>query len=101
MHKTGQRCAQIMAMDHHIHDSVIKEKFSALKTFGQTLANGLLDHALSTEPDTRAGFGKVDVTQHGVGGADAAKSWIGEHDDVYASPASRSMLTPIVTRGIC
>src|SRR6202521_4501593 len=59
----GQRGAQLMAVHHHVHHAVLLEIFGALKALRQLLANGLLDHAGSSEADERAGLGDLDVAQ--------------------------------------
>src|ERR1019366_6203459 len=55
------------------------QEFGALKTFGQLLANGLLDDARAGKADEGAGFGDVQIAQHGETGGDAAGGGVGEH----------------------
>ncbi len=56
--------------------------FGALEAFGQLFADGLFDHALARKADERSRFGDLDVAQHRIGRADAARGRIGEHDDI-------------------
>ena len=74
--------AQLVAVDHHVDHAVVPEIFGALKAFRQLLADGLLDDARPGEADQRAGFGDLDIAEHGVGRGDAAGGRIGEHHDV-------------------
>ena len=54
---------------------------------------GKADHGL--------GLGNVNITQHGIGGGDAAGRRIGEHHDIGQVCAARSSCTATVVRGIC
>ena len=44
---------------------MLQQKFRTLKAFRQLLADGLLDDARSGKADQRAGFGDVEIAQHG------------------------------------
>src|SRR5438552_9213782 len=69
-------------MDDSVQKTVFQQEFGALKSFGEFLADGLLDHARTGKPDERAGFPDVEVAEHGEAGGDAAGSGIGEHRDI-------------------
>ena len=68
---------------------MLEQKLAALKPFGQLLANGLLDDARTGEADQRAGFGNIQIAQHGEAGGNAAGGGIGEHADVRQRASSR------------
>ena len=59
-----------MAVDDHVDHAVLEQVFGALEAFGQSLADGLLDHARAGEADERAGLGDLHVAEHRVGGRD-------------------------------
>ena len=61
---------------------MLEQEFGALEAFGELLADGLLDDARSREANERAGFGDVEVAEHGEAGGDAAGGRVGEHADV-------------------
>src|ERR1700704_2469030 len=73
---------EVFAVDDGVEKTVFKKEFGALKSFGELLANGLLDHAGAGETDERAGFANVEVAEHGEAGSDAARGGVGEHGDV-------------------
>src|SRR5262245_49440559 len=78
----GHRRPQILAMDHHVDHTVLAQILGALEAVRQFLADGLLDDARPGEADERTGLSDVDVTEHRVGGGDAAGGRIGQHDDI-------------------
>src|SRR5229473_1599811 len=69
-------------MDDGVEETVFEEEFGALETFGEFLADGLLDDARAGETDERAGFADVEVAEHGEAGGDTAGGGIGKHGDV-------------------
>ena len=69
---------QFFAGDDGVEETVVEQKFGALKTFGEFLADGLLDDAGAGETDERAGFGDVEIAEHGETGGDAAGGGVGE-----------------------
>src|SRR6266446_897760 len=69
-------------MDNGVEEAVFKQEFGALKTFGEFLANGLLDDARAGETDKRSGFANIEVAEHGEAGRDAAGGGVGEHGNV-------------------
>jgi hypothetical protein len=50
---------------------------AGLETFGQVAFDGFADDAGAGKADEGAGFGEVDIAQHGVGSGDAARSRVG------------------------
>ncbi len=80
--KRDKRRAQFVAMHDHVDHAVIEQIFRALEPIRQSLADGLFDHALAGEADERAGLCDLHVAQHRIGGADAARRGVGEHDDI-------------------
>ena len=72
----------VAARHHHIDHAVVFQKFGALETFGQPLADRLLDHPRSGKADDGTGFGNLDIAEHGIGGGDPTSGWIGQHDDI-------------------
>ena len=96
----GERRALLAARHDHVDHAVTHQVFGALEAFRQPLADRLLDHPLAGEADDRAGFGEMDVAEHGVGGGDAAGRRIGEDDDI-GQAAARRRRTATVARGIC
>src|SRR5712692_8525058 len=73
---------QILAVDNGVEEAMLEQELGALETFGQLLADGLLDHARPGKADQRAGLGNVQIAQHGVAGGDASGGRVGEHGDV-------------------
>jgi len=61
---------------------VLEEELGALEAFGELLANGLLDDAGAGEADEGAGFGDVEVAEHGEAGGDAASGGVSHEGDV-------------------
>src|SRR6266478_926159 len=78
----GDEGLEVLAMDDGVEEAVFEEEFGALETFGELLADGLLDDARAGETDERAGFTDVEVAEHGEAGGDAAGGGVGEHGDV-------------------
>jgi hypothetical protein len=60
---------------------VLQQELGALESFRQLLADGLLDDAGAGESDESAGFGDVEVAQHGEAGGDASGGGVGEDGD--------------------
>src|ERR1700749_2817727 len=56
----------ISAMHHSIKHSVLNQELAGLEAFRQFLADGLLDHARTSEADQRSRLGNVQIAQHGV-----------------------------------
>src|SRR6266404_9103172 len=69
-------------MDDGVEKSMLEKELGALKSFGEFLANGLLDDAGASEADEGSGFGDVEIAEHGEAGGDAAGGGIGEQRDV-------------------
>ncbi len=61
---------------------MLQQELGALEAFREFLADGLLDDARAGEADERAGFGDVEVAEHGEAGGDAAGGGVGEDADV-------------------
>src|SRR5229473_6062761 len=78
----GDEGLEVLAVDDGVEEAVFEEEFGALKSFGEFLADGLLDDARAGETDERAGFTDVEVAEHGEAGGDAAGGGVGEHGDV-------------------
>ena len=74
----ANRRLQLTPVDDHVEHAALDQKFAALESFGQLLADGLLDHAGPGETDERLWFGDVDVAQHGKTGRHAARRRIGQ-----------------------
>ena len=70
------------AMDDSVEEAFFQEELGALEAFWEFLTYGLLDNAGAGEADECAGFGYVQVAEHGEAGGDAAGGGIGEHADV-------------------
>src|ERR1700679_3057281 len=68
----------VLARNDGVEESGLEQKFGGLKTFGEFLADGLLDDARTGETDERARFGNVEVAEHGVTGVNATSLGIGE-----------------------
>jgi hypothetical protein len=77
-----QRRAQIMAVDHHVDHAVFLQEFGLLESVGQVLADRLLNHPRTGETDQGSWLGHMNITQHRIGGRDAARGRIGENDDI-------------------
>src|SRR6266849_4162359 len=80
--RAGDEGLEVLAVDDGVEKTVFEQEFGTLKSFGELLANGLLDHAGAGETDERAGFADIEVAKHGEAGGDAAGGGIGEHGDV-------------------
>ncbi len=84
---------QRVAVDDHVDHAMLEQIFGALESFGQFLADGLLDHPLAGEADQRARLGDLDVAEHRIAGGDAAGGRVGQHDDIgqagLAQPGQR------------
>src|SRR6266481_8372344 len=78
----GDKGLELLAVDDGVEESVFEQEFGALETFGEFLANGLLDDARSSESNKRAGFANVEVAKHGEAGGHATSGGIGEDGDV-------------------
>src|SRR5216683_2209079 len=78
----GDEGLEVLARDNGVEETVFEEEFGALKSFGEFLADGLLDDARAGETDERAGFGDVEVAEHGEAGGDASGGGVGHHGDV-------------------
>jgi hypothetical protein len=79
---------------------VFEEELGALEAFGELLADGLFDDAGAGEADERAGFGDVEVAEHGEAGGDAAGGGVGEDADV-GDAASSSWARPVAILASC
>jgi hypothetical protein len=73
---------EVFAGDDRVEEAVGEQEFGALEAFGELLADGLLDDAGAGEADERAGFGDVEVAEHGEAGGDAAGGGVGHDGDV-------------------
>src|SRR5678815_2880505 len=73
---------ELAPRNDRIHYSVLEEKLGGLESFGQLLADGLLDHARSREADHRARLGQNGIAEHREAGANTTGSGIGEDRDV-------------------
>ncbi len=60
---------------------MVEQEFTALKTFGQFLSHGLLDHTRARETDQRIWLRDVDVAEHGETGGNAARRRIRQYRD--------------------
>src|SRR5216684_5419700 len=78
----GDEGLEVLAVDDGVEETVFEEEFGALKSFGEFLADGLLDDAGAGKTDERAGFANVEVAEHGEAGSDAAGGGVGEHGDI-------------------
>src|SRR5258708_23532858 len=78
----GDKGLEVLAMDDGVEESVLEQKFGALKSLGKFLADGLLDDARTGESNERAGLADIEVAEHGKTGGDAAGGGIGEHGNV-------------------
>lgn len=74
--------AEIFAGDDGVQEAVFEEELGALEAFGELLADGLLDDAGAGEADEGAGFGDVEVAEHGEAGGDASGGGVGHDGDV-------------------
>ena len=61
---------------------MFEEELGALEALGELLADGLLDDAGAGEAYESAGFGDVEVPEHGKAGGDAAGGGVGHDGDV-------------------
>ena len=61
---------------------MFEEELGALEAFREFLAGGLLDDAGAGEADEGAGFGDVEVAEHGEAGGDASGGGVGHQGDV-------------------
>ena len=59
-----------------IDHSVFLQILGTLETVGQFLSDRLFDDARPGKADQGAGFGEMDIAEHGVGGGDAPR-WSG------------------------
>ena len=78
----GEVGFKVFAGDDGVEEAVGEEELGALEALGELLADGLLDDAGAGEADERAGFGDVEVAEHGEGGGDAAGGGVGHQRDV-------------------
>src|SRR6266446_4624501 len=69
-------------MDDGVEKSMLEKELGALESFGELLANGLLDDAGAGEADECAGLRDVEIAKHGEAGSDAAGGGIGEQRNV-------------------
>ena len=69
-------------MDDGVEKAVLEKELGALESFGEFLANGLLDAAGAGKADERAGLRDVEVAEHGEAGGDAAGRRIGKQGNV-------------------
>src|SRR5581483_3008361 len=79
---------QLFAMNDHIDQAVLFEKFSSLKTFGQILMRSFLDHAWTSEPDHASRFSYDDVAQRRETGHHACGGWICQDRNVRQTSLS-------------
>src|SRR5262245_37490613 len=56
---------ELRSVHHQIEETLLEQELAALESFGQRLADGLLDHASPGEADQGAWLGDVDVAEHG------------------------------------
>src|SRR5258708_37023281 len=78
----GDEGFEVLAVDDGVEEAVFEQEFGALKSFGEFLANGLLDDARAGESNERAGLTNVEVPEHCEAGRDTAGGGIGEHGNV-------------------
>src|SRR5258708_22112903 len=78
----GDKGLEVLAMDDGVEESVLEQKFGALKSLGKFLADGLLDDARTGESNERAGFADVEVAEHGETRSNATCGRICQHGDV-------------------
>ena len=69
-------------MHDGVDHAVVEQELGRLESFRQILAERLLDHARTGEPDHRARLGEDRVAEHRVAGAHAARRRVGEDRDV-------------------
>ena len=69
-------------IDDDVEHAVLEQELAALESFGQLLADGLLDDARAGEADERLRLGDVDVAEHREARGHAAGRRIGQDRDV-------------------
>src|SRR5579863_158088 len=65
LQRADQIVLQIAAVDDGVEEAFFEQELGALEAFGEFLADGLLDDARAGEADKRAGFGDVEIAEHG------------------------------------
>src|SRR5260370_41593274 len=78
----GDKGFEVLAVDDGVEKAVLEQEFRALESFGEFLANGLLDDARSSESNERAGLANIEVAEHGETGGNATSGGLGEHGNV-------------------
>src|ERR1700722_3995748 len=78
----GEVGLHLLAGDDGVEEAVLEEELGALEALGELLADGLLDDAGASEDDQGAGFGDVEVAEHGEAGGDAAGGGMGHDGDI-------------------
>src|SRR4051812_4369849 len=64
LQRTRNVVLHLLAFDHRIEEALFEQELTPLKSFGQFLADRLLNHARAGEADECAGFGDVEVAEH-------------------------------------
>ena len=85
LHKTqgaDQEIFQFAAGDDGVEHAVFEQELGALEALGELLADGLLDDAGAGEADEGAGFGDVEIAEHGERSRHAASGGVGEDGQV-------------------
>ena len=78
----GDEVLHLASIDDDVEHAVLEQKLAALESFGQRLADGLLDDARAGESDEGFRLGDVDVAEHREARRDAAGRRIGQDRDV-------------------
>src|SRR5260370_4535788 len=78
----GDKGFEVLAVDDGGEKAVLEQEFRALESFGEFLANGLLDDARTSKSNERAGLANIEVAEDGETGGNATSGGIGEHGNV-------------------
>jgi hypothetical protein len=69
-------------MDDGVNHSMLHQEFTALEPFRKFLTNRLFDHPRPGKSNQRAGFGDVEISQHGEACGHAPSCRIGKNGDI-------------------
>src|SRR3712207_9329123 len=80
--RPSQGWTQVMAVHHHVDHAMVLQELGSLESVRQVLTDRLADHPWPGKADQGSWLGQMDIAQHRIGGRNAARSRIGENDDI-------------------
>src|SRR5690349_2344595 len=81
--KSRQAAFHVTAVDNKVKETVIENKFGALKAFWKVLANRFADNTRTRKTDQCSGFGNIEITEHCIGGCNTTCCRVCKQRDIW------------------